>query len=58
MARALRERRIAFDEVDVDADPAVEQRYGQLVPVLVGSDGREVCHYVLDEAALRRALGG
>jgi hypothetical protein len=56
MARALRARGVAFDEVDVDADPAIEERYGELVPVLVGSDGSEICHYALDESALQRAL--
>ena len=58
MARALRERGIAFVEVDVDADPALEQRYGELVPVLARPDGTEICHYFLDHAALYTALAG
>jgi thiol-disulfide isomerase/thioredoxin len=37
--------------VEVDDDPALEQRYGELVPVLEGA-GQEICHYVLDRAAL------
>ena len=57
MARALRERGVAFVEVDVDADPALEVRYGELVPVLMAADGSEVCHYFLDASALARALG-
>ena len=57
MARGLRERGVAFDEVDVDADPALEDRYGELVPVLVAPDGREICHYFLDDSALSRILG-
>ena len=57
MARALRERGVAFVEADVDADTRLEARYGELVPVLVGPDGREICHYFLDHAALARALG-
>lgn len=38
--------------VDVDADPALEARYGELVPVLVAGE-RELCHYFFDEAAVR-----
>lgn len=58
MARALRERGVAFEMVDVDADPALEKRYGELVPVLARPDGTEICHYFLDDAALRDALAG
>ena len=43
-------------EFDVDADPALEERYGELVPVLTRPDGSEICHYRLDEQALKRAL--
>jgi thioredoxin reductase (NADPH) len=42
--------------VDVDADPALEAKYDQLVPVLE-ADGRELCHYFLDEAKVREYLG-
>jgi hypothetical protein len=46
------------DVVDVDADPALVARYDELVPVLVAEPaGFELCHYFLDEAALRRHLG-
>jgi hypothetical protein len=38
-------------EIDVDADPALEARWGMLVPVLL-ADGQEVCHYRLDTRAL------
>jgi hypothetical protein len=47
-------------EVDVDADPALEAMYGHLVPVLLlggVSDGVELCHYTLDAARVRAALG-
>jgi hypothetical protein len=47
----------AVDVVDVDADPDLVSRYDELVPVLVDSAGAELCHYFLDEAALRRHLG-
>jgi hypothetical protein len=56
MARALRALGVEFDELDVDADPALEERYGELVPVLLDAAGREICHYHLDREALQRAL--
>ena len=45
-------------EIDVDSDPAIEVRYGELVPVLLlGSiDGERLCHYHLDADRVRRAL--
>jgi Glutaredoxin-like domain (DUF836) len=47
-----------LDIVDVDADPALVARYDELVPVLTADPaGPELCHYFLDEAALRRHLG-
>lgn len=42
--------------LDVDADPELEARYNELVPVLLAGDGRdhrEICHYFLDEAKVR-----
>ncbi|MGE0875733.1 MAG: glutaredoxin family protein [Burkholderiales bacterium] len=57
MAQALRSRGVAFEEFDVDADPVLEARLGELVPVLALADGTEICHYRLDEAALSAALG-
>jgi hypothetical protein len=49
----------SVDVVDVDADPALVARFDELVPVLFGEDldEPELCHYFLDEAALRRHLG-
>lgn len=41
--------------VDVDRDPGLQRRYDEWVPVLNLGD-REICHYRLDEAALREAL--
>jgi len=46
-------------ELDVDADAALEERYGERVPVLfLGSpmEGVELCHYTLDSAAVHRSL--
>ena len=59
MAVALRGLGLAFLERDVDADPALEARFGELVPVLMlEHDGlqREVCHYFLDSGRLRELL--
>jgi hypothetical protein len=51
----------SVDVVDIDASPdaSLLARFDELVPVLVGEDpdGPELCHYFLDEAALRRHLG-
>lgn len=50
--------------VDVDARPELEERWGDLVPVLLfgaPEDGAELCHYHLDAnrvtAALNAAAG-
>ncbi len=43
--------------LDVDADPALLALYDERVPVLVAADG-ELCHYFLDEVALRAWLAG
>jgi glutaredoxin len=43
------------DMIDIDADPALEARYNEAVPVLV-CDGAELCRYHLDEARVRAAL--
>ena len=43
--------------LDVDADPALLASFDELVPVLYGDpDGPELCHYFLDEAAVRAYL--
>ncbi|MGE5386707.1 MAG: glutaredoxin family protein [Betaproteobacteria bacterium] len=41
--------------VDVDSDSELEQRFGDLVPVLL-FEGAELCHYFLDEAKVRECL--
>lgn len=41
--------------LDVDADPELERRYDELVPVLLHGD-RELCHYFLDEPKVREYL--
>jgi len=41
--------------VDIDADPALKQRFNVKVPVLMFKDDVVCCHF-LDEKALRQAL--
>lgn len=43
--------------LDVDADPALEASYDELVPVLLHGD-KQLCHYFLDEAKTREYLAG
>lgn len=45
----------AVEVIDVDADPQLEALYNELVPVLL-HEGRELCHYFLDEAKVRDYL--
>ena len=42
LAAALGRRGIAFDEVNVDADPVLREKYGLRVPVLTDAEGHEV----------------
>lgn len=42
--------------LDVDADPELEARWDELVPVVLGG-GTVLCHYHLDEAAVRAYCG-
>ena len=48
----------ALDVIDVDADRIAKEKFDELVPVLTGDDGRELCHYCLDEAKVRAYLQG
>ena len=50
--------RYAFDLqiMDVDADPELEKRYDELVPVLMVGDS-EICHWHLDAHALAAYFG-
>ena len=63
MWRHLRELQTGRDfdfelvRVDVDSDNVLQQRFGTLVPVLLGDD-RVICNYYLDPEALERYLTG
>lgn len=43
--------------LDVDADPALEARYDEWVPVLLHGE-TELCHYFLDVPKTREYLAG
>ncbi|HEX6733854.1 MAG TPA: glutaredoxin family protein [Azonexus sp.] len=43
--------------LDVDADPELEAKYDELVPVLLHG-ATELCHYFLDAAKTREYLAG
>lgn len=53
----LAEFGVRLELLDVDADPGLEARYGERVPVLL-HDGDELCHYFLDVARVRACLSG
>jgi hypothetical protein len=61
MLAALEELRgeFAFEVavIDIDADPALEEKYNDFVPVLAAG-GRELCRYFLDAAKVREFLRG
>lgn len=44
-----------YDELDVDSDPALAARFGEVIPVLL-RDGRPVAKVRLDPRQLRRIV--
>ncbi|MDR3410614.1 MAG: glutaredoxin family protein [Formivibrio sp.] len=56
LCRAMRDELIELGVkpvwVDVEDDPILEERYGDLVPVLVAPGEVILCHYRLDRAVL------
>ena len=53
MAAALRLLGIEFDEIDVDADPRLDELYGENVPVLF-KGGVELCRHRLTPEAVAK----
>ena len=50
-------RRFVVEVIDVDADPALVERFDELVPVLFGDLAQgELCHYFLDQSAVHAYL--
>ena len=55
----MRRHGATVQELDVDADPALEALYGDRVPVLMlgdVEDGSVLCHYHLDRVRVVAAL--
>ena len=52
-----RESGVPVREVDVDSDPALRERYGEMVPV-VEVDGQVVTYLRVDGQRVRTALAG
>ncbi|NHN55323.1 glutaredoxin family protein [Calidifontibacter sp. DB0510] len=46
---------VPWQVVDIADDPVLQQRYAELIPVVL-VDGREVGHWRIEVSALRRAL--
>jgi glutaredoxin len=55
MARDLHRLKIAFEEVDVEQDEALERDYGEFIPVLMHGR-REIARAPQTEKSLREAL--
>jgi hypothetical protein len=53
MAQALRALGVDFAEIDVDSDPALDELYGENVPVLL-KGGVEVCRHRLTPEAIAK----
>ena len=55
MAAQLERAGLCFTSLDVDRDPALRARFGEVVPVLL-RDGRPVAKVRVDDARLRRIV--
>ncbi len=55
LAPFVASRKVTVELIDVDADPTLEARWGDKVPVLLSGE-EELCHYRLDAAAVSRWL--
>jgi hypothetical protein len=54
MAAALDALGVRFDKVNVDADPALKERYGLDVPVLVDCRENLICRHRLTPEAIAK----
>ena len=55
MGRALVELNLAFEAVNIEDDPVLEARYGEMIPVLM-QDDLEVARAPQTSRTLKRAL--
>jgi glutaredoxin len=46
---------VAWEEVDIDTDPTLQARYGELIPVVL-VDNVQVGYWHIEPAAIRAAL--
>ena len=53
MAGALGALGVEFEEIDVDADPRLEELYGENVPVLLQGE-TEICRHRLTQEAVAK----
>jgi glutaredoxin len=56
IARVCADLGTSYQEVDISADPALQHRYGEQIPVTV-VDGAQHDFWRVDERRLRAALG-
>jgi glutaredoxin len=54
-ARDLSKLGYQFESVDIDADPALRERYNEVIPVVL-ADGAEICRAPMTISGLRSAL--
>jgi glutaredoxin-like protein DUF836 len=49
---------VSVTEIDVDAEPSLEERFGERIPVLLlgAIDGAELCHFHFDATRVAKAL--
>jgi glutaredoxin len=55
LRRLQRELGFALEELDIDADEALQRAYLERIPV-VSVDGEELCEHFVTEAAVRERL--
>jgi thioredoxin reductase (NADPH) len=56
LVKALAPGSFELEVVDVDTVPALEDRFGERVPVLMLGE-LEICHFFFDAKRLREVLG-
>ena len=56
LAPIAAEHNARIEVIDVDSDDRLEVRWGELVPVVLTEDQQHLCHYHLDERAVRAYL--
>ena len=54
MAQALRSLGAEVEEIDVDSDPVLDERYGENVPVLTDAAGHELCRHRLTPEVIKK----